>query len=267
MTQATRPHLGILDWGIGGIGLWQLIKQSQPNLAITYWSDAGCTPYGKMTSAALQKRVTAVAAAMGQMGVTHLAIACNAASTILPLCSDSLVLPAVTGVIAHGIVAVEQWHRQQPRKKPLSVGIVGGRRTIASGAYRGGLAHLSKCIVHQRIAQPISRLIESGQLRSLQMSVTLDRITKPLAHVDALVLACTHYPAIADQFALRCPQAVIIDPAQHMWTWMHQHWPLGIARGGIDRFVTTGNISEMQRGARTAFRVRLPARLMTTTSV
>ena len=40
--------LGILDWGIGGVSIYKLIKEKRPDVPVIYFSDTGATPYGKM---------------------------------------------------------------------------------------------------------------------------------------------------------------------------------------------------------------------------
>ena len=264
------PRLGILDWGIGGLGLYQLIKRDYPALPITYWSDAGFTPYGKVPPPALAARVHHIAQHLGAEGVTHLAIACNAASTVLPLAhplahnspihnvrfSDKeFPVLEISGVLEHGARAAAA----QPSR--YVIGIVGGRRTIRSLAYRRLLPRRN---VLQRVAQPISAFIEAGQLHGPSIEAALDAIMQPLANVDVLVLACTHYPAILAQWQQRAPHATIIDPAAHMWQWMQRAWPITAmaqaSRNKLatrDLFFTTGSAAAMKKSARQAFGVGL----------
>ena len=258
------PRLGILDWGIGGLGLYQLIKRDIPRLPITYWSDAGFTPYGKVPPAALAARIQHIAQRLANDGVTHLAIACNAASTVLPLAryvrfSDDSSSPLeISGVLEHGARAAAA----QPSRHVI--GIVGGRRTIRSLAYR---RLLPRRTIRQRVAQPISAFIEAGQLRGPSIDAALDAIMQPLATVDVLVLACTHYPAILAEWQQRAPHATIIDPAAHMWQWMQRAWPItAMAQASRhqrnqpatrDLFFTTGSAAAMKKSARQAFGVAL----------
>lgn len=258
------PRLGILDWGIGGLGLYQLIKRDIPHIPITYWSDAGFTPYGKVPPAALAARIQHIAQRLANQGVTHLAIACNAASTVLPL-ADTVRFPdekapplEISGVLEHGARAAAT---QPPRQV---IGIVGGRRTIRSLAYR---RLLPRRTVRQRVAQPISAFIEAGQLQGKPIETALDAIMQPLATVDVLVLACTHYPAILAQWQQRAPHATIVDPAAHMWQWMQRAWPItAMAQAARnkpnkpatrDLFFTTGSAAAMKKSARQAFGVAL----------
>ena len=77
------------------------------------------------------------------------------------------------------------------------VGVIGGRRTILSRIYQCALS-TPRRQVEGRIAQPLSALIERGELDSSEMHQTLRSILRPLRHTDAILLACAHYPAIRD---------------------------------------------------------------------
>jgi glutamate racemase len=245
--KSTHVRLGIIDWGIGGLGLVNFIKRDAPRLSVSYFSDAGFTPYGKVPRRQLAQRVTNVVNFLVADGVTHVAIACNAASTVLPLAASDAV--KISGVLEHGARAA--------MALPLrnSIGVVAGARTIRSGAYRRLVPNRK---LQQRIAQPISAFIEAGNLDSPQLNAALDAIMAPIHSVDALVLACTHYPAIIEQWQRRAPRAVVIDPAAHMWQWMQSHWPVDAmmsARKRPDRFFTTGDVTAMRKSAKSAFAI------------
>ncbi len=241
--------LGILDWGIGGVGFYALARARLPELPVVYWSDAGTIPYGKQAPAELARRVVAIARWLKrEAGVTHLAIACNAASSVLPTIDvKDETLPQITGVIEHGVRAALQ--RTAPGQ---IIGIVGGRRTILSGAYRRALCGR---IVRQRVAQPISARVEAGDLNSEGLRCELDGIMAPLRNVDLLVLACTHYPALRGAFEERAPGAGIADPAAELLAWAVDAWQLDSATSGTepDRVLTTGDVQATARSARLAF--------------
>lgn len=245
--------LGILDWGIGGVGFYALARARLPRLPVVYWSDAGTVPYGRQAPAELARRVAAVARWMKrEAGVTHLAVACNAASSVLPAIDlDNDALPEITGVIEHGARAALRG--SAPGR---AIGIVGGRRTILSGAYRRALPDR---IVRQRVAQPISARVEAGDLTSEGLRRELDGIMAPLREVDLLVLACTHYPALREAFAQRAPHAGIVDPAAELLAWAVDAWRLDSAAycGEPDRVLTTGNVEAMARSALLAFGMEL----------
>lgn len=246
-------RLGILDWGIGGVGFYALARARLPELPVVYWSDAGAVPYGKQAPADLAQRLVAIARWLKrEEGVTHLAIACNAASSVLPgIDPGDETLPAMTGVIEHSVRAALR--RTAPGQ---SIGVVGGRRTILSGAYRRALSGRT---VLQRVAQPISARVEAGDLNSDALRRELDGIMAPLREVDLLVLACTHYAALRGAFAARAPRAEIVDPAAELLAWAVDAWPLDSAATGgePDRVLTTGDVEATARSALLAFGMEL----------
>ena len=246
-------RLGILDWGIGGVGFYAQARARLPDLPIVYWSDAGAVPYGKLAPDELARRVVVIARWLKrEAGVTHLAIACNAASSVLPkidLADEAL--PEITGVIEHGARAALE--RTMPGQ---TIGVVGGRRTILSGAYRRALSGRA---VRQRIAQPISARVEAGDMDSEGLRRELDVIMTPLREVNLLILACTHYPALLGAFAERAPGAEIVDPAAELLAWAVDAWELdSLATGGVrDHVLTTGDVEATARSARLAFGMEL----------
>jgi len=57
-----NSRLGIIDWGIGGVSIYKLIKQKLGDVPIIYFSDTGATAYGKMTRRELVSRLNRVIA-------------------------------------------------------------------------------------------------------------------------------------------------------------------------------------------------------------
>jgi glutamate racemase len=110
--------------------------------------------------------------------------------------------------------------------------------------------------VSQRIAQPLSRLIEDGKADSAELAAALATIVKPLRNTDALILGCTHYSAVLQQFVGSLPAAAIIDPAELTLTWIEKHWVLPASKKA-DVYLTTGPVPIMRTAARKAFGVEL----------
>lgn len=238
-------QLGIIDWGIGGVSIYKLIKKDIGDVPITYFSDAGVTPYGKMSRRELVARLKSVIEFLKSRGVTHIIIGCNAASTAIPLLKN-LRLP-VEGVIEPAVTMTVQL-------KPSKLGLIGGRRTVVSGVYRRAFA--SRGIhVTQRIAQPLSGLIESGDTDSERLQTTARQILKPLRNCSHILLACTHYPAITDmlrQFV--SPRTQFVDPAGEVVKIVKRWKLLG---DGDDEFLTSGDAMAMKRAAGNAFDVKI----------
>ncbi|MBP9665084.1 MAG: aspartate/glutamate racemase family protein [Pyrinomonadaceae bacterium] len=241
-------RLGIIDWGIGGVSIYRLIKERLGDIPVTYFSDTGVTPYGKMSRAELVGRLNDVIGYLKSRGVTHIVVGCNAASTALPYIDSSGL--TIEGVIGPAITFTA-------KLKPAHLGVVGGRRTILSGVYRRGFNEKGISVI-QRIAQPLSGLIESGDTGSDTLRAEAKRILAPMCECSHVLLACTHYPAITPilrEFV--SPDTKFIDPAAKMVNIVRQ-WRL--PTGGRDEFLTSGDTAAMKRAARNAFGIHLPQR-------
>jgi glutamate racemase len=215
----------VLDWGIGGMGVVRELRRRAPEVPVVYVSDTGFTPYGKVPRTALAARVSRMVAALAEEGALAVMVACNAASTVLGGLGK-LPIP-VFGVVdcALGLL---------PGAFRGTVGVLGGARTIRSGIYRRGLSG------------------RDGTVDSDACQAALDRILAPLRDVDALLLACTHYPAIAPAIRARVPQAKLLDPAEALVTHVLATAPLPRRRAS-DRLLTTGDAAAMRASTQRAW--------------
>jgi glutamate racemase len=238
------PRLGVLDWGIGGMGFVRALRQRAPCVPLLYVSDTGSTPYGKLSRTALAGRVGRVLDAMATEGAVAVVVACNAASTVLPLLGPRAF--PVTGVIEHALRVV-------PRSFRGTLGVLGGARTVRSGVYRRGLAAPGRRVV-SRVAQPLSAHVEAGTAGSSACRDALDRILRPLRDADGLLLACTHYAAIAPLLLERAPGARLFDPADALASHVARVvLPRRLPPPAPDRWLTTGDPRAMRSSTRTAW--------------
>lgn len=254
--------LGILDWGIGGLGFVRLLKERHPGVPVVYLSDAGEVPYGLLPASALSDRVARALAFLKHCGADYVVVACNAASTVLPRIADRIAkgvgdidvskLPHSTGVIPHGIESVAA---EAGTMAGATVGVIGGGRTIRSGIYRRALEERG-FVVRQRVAQRLSGHIERGHLASDELARDLQRILAPLHGVDFLLLACTHYAAIIPTISEHLPGTTIIDPIDRLLSWIEGCWELQQS-ATEDRYLTTGDPEAMRLSGEQAFGVAL----------
>jgi glutamate racemase len=242
-----RPSkLAIVDWGIGGISIYKLVKERLGDVGVVYFSDTGAMPYGKMSRRELTSRLNAVIEFLAANGATHLVIGCNAASTAIPFLNSN-------GLKIEGVIetAVEV----AAKAKPKRLGLIGGRRTVLSGVYRNAFAE-RRIKVDQRIAQPLSALIESGDVSSDKLRGECRRILSPLKNCSHILLACTHYPAISDVLDdFVGPTTAFVDPAASLVNKI-KRWKL--PAGGKDEFLTSGDPTKMKKAANAAFGVDIP---------
>lgn len=238
-------NLSIIDWGIGGVSIYKLIKQVLGDVSVTYFSDTGVTPYGKMSRAELVSRLNAAIRFLKKRGVTHLVIGCNAASTALGDIDAA-------GLVIEGVI--EPAVAMTARLRPARLGLIGGRRTVVSGVYRRTFAKLG-VPVRQRVAQPLSGLIESGDVGSDTLRYEARRILAPIRDSSHILLACTHYPAVREVLAeFVSSETKFIDPAGELIKRIAR-WRL--EAGGNDEFLTSGDVRQMKAAAKKAFGVTI----------
>ena len=242
--------IGICDWGIGGLGFYKLLAAARPDLDVVYIGDQGATPYGKLPPHALAARLGVVLAAFCALDVERVIVACNAASTVLEQAQTPKV--RASGVIAPTL-------RRLRREHYAHIGIVGGRRTVLSQAYAAPLRRLGMR-VRQRVAQPLSALIEAGQADTHATLALLRVFLAPLRSADCLVLACTHYSVLEPTLHTLLPAMPLIDPAVETWREVSQELPPMQKRHGSHRFYTTGDAAAMQAQSAAVFGVHADVR-------
>ena len=236
---------------------------------LVYLSDSGFTPYGKVPRAELAARLRLVRLAAARLGADALAVACNAMSVAVPDVEAEAGIP-VLDIVRPGIDAFLAARQAAGGTGP--VGIVGGARTIRSGVWAGPL-RAAGMDVTQRIAQPLSAIIERGGQRSGEFLELAGRVCAPFrtptgaARIDALVLACTHYPAALDAFRSLLPGIDLFDPAPALARTALA--AVGVARAGENlpsgvgarpvpvEALTTGDPDGSRRAAALAFGLEL----------
>ena len=238
-----------MDYGIGGLGLYQLIKKDFPDFSILYFSDSGVVPYGKQNRKVLRARVLKVIAFLHEQGAEKIIVACHSAS--------SVILPSDKNVISLKQATIDAVVKARPKR----LGILGGGRTIRNGYYRDELTKRG-IDVKQRVGQVLSILIEKGEVNSNAVENAVKKIVEPLKDRDSVLLACTHYPVLSSVFKRHLGKDVkIIDPVVDLFDMIKKN--LLTANGdaihsGKGIFMTTGDKGLMKEVGIKAFEVRMP---------
>jgi glutamate racemase len=229
--------IGICDWGIGGIGLYKLIREKS-DVDVVYFSDAGFTPYGKVPTEELRERLQIVFNYFKSLGISQIAVACNAASTVIPDNKNT------TGIIEHAIHLVSKIN-------PEAIAVVGGKRTIESDLYKNALE--KKGIkTTQRIAQVLSARIEAGDIASKELDDDIHEIFEPIKNSDYILLACTHYPVISERINSFATKSRLLDPSTEMAEWIFSNWE-NLSGNSKIKWVTTGDTEQMKSAAEKSF--------------
>lgn len=211
-----EPRVLVFDSGVGGLSVAREIQQRLPGLSLVYASDNGFFPYGTKGEAELIARVDKVInTLLRQYPVDILVIACNTASTLtLPHLRSQLTLPIV------GVVPAIK-----PAAQQTQTGVIGLLATPATVArpYTHELIreYAPRCEVISLGSSELVQLAEQKLRGEIIEQAAIAQIIHSLlaheqsAHMDRLVLACTHFPLLKEELATELPASVqMIDSGE-----------------------------------------------------
>lgn len=212
---AASPIL-LFDSGVGGLTVLTELRKQLPKAPVIYAADIAGLPYGTKTEAEVAARVCGLLGRMSERWQPRLiCIACNTASTIaLSMVRDVLEVPIVgtvpaikpaaalthTGVI--GLLGTEATIRQAYVDR-LEAEFASGKTLIRHAA--GGLVAHAEAKLRGAAVDEAAILAElEGLLRHPQVE-----------RLDTLVLACTHFPLLAEELARALgPRVAFVDGAR-----------------------------------------------------
>lgn len=232
--------IGILDWGIGGCGL--VSKLENVNADLVYLSDEGYEPYGKVQEEALKQRVEKCLDFLYSQKVDMIAVACNAASTMLKANNTTLLVSDYAQKII----------KQIPEE--ASIGVIGGYRLVESNML--GTASFPKHQIRQAVAQKMSAHIEAGRSHENQAYNDLKEILDSIQPIEHLILACTHYISMQKDMLNLYPSLQIHDPVVLMANEIHSRIDFPIEEPK-KQWYTTGSKEGMVKAAKLAFNVHI----------
>ena len=203
----------IFDSGVGGLSIWQEVRQRLTDIECHYLFDNAYFPYGELAESTLVKRVCALVPALAaQIQADAVVIACNTASTaVLDPLRELLTIPVVGVVPAiKPAAAMSQTRHIAVLATPATVERAYTQQLVKDFA--------SDCQVTLVGSSTLVQLAESY----LQTS-TIDQelLTQELAaisakpKVDTIVLGCTHFPLIKEAVANALhPKLQIVDSGE-----------------------------------------------------
>ena len=239
--------IGIMDWGIGGLTVYKAMRNRGLTTDVLYFSDSGTTPYGKLSKPGLRERFSHIADFFRQREVFHVLVGCHSASSALDP-DTGTGLESIGGVAFESIIPAAV--RTSRRSRARNLGVIGGERTIQSGVYERALETLGKHLAFCS-AQALSAFVESGELDSPAVEAEVRRVLESLGPIDALLIACTHYPALTPIFARVSPSLELLDPGDEMTATLREE---GASRF---EFFTTGDRSASTYAARLVFGIEI----------
>ncbi len=192
----------LFDSGVGGLSVLAELRKLLPQAPVIYAADNAGLPYGGKSEAEIAARVCGLLGRMAERYRPRLiCIACNTASTIaLGMVRDVLQIPIVGTV---------------PAIKPAAaltrsgvIGLLGTEATIRQGYVDRLEAEFASDKLLLRTAAPELVIAAEAKLRGQVVDAEVYRKaaeglrSQPGGEkIDTVVLACTHFPLVAEELA------------------------------------------------------------------
>lgn len=199
--------IGLFDSGIGGTSIWKEIHQLLPNENTIYLADSKNAPYGQKSKDEIIQLSFKNTEFLLNQNCKLIVVACNTATTnAIKELRDKYDAPFI------GI---------EPAIKPAAtnsqtqkIGILATKGTLNSELFHKNVEKFQDITIIEQIGYNLVKLIENGEMNSLEMTKLLKEYLTPMIeqNIDYLVLGCTHYPYLIPQIKKIIPQNIkIID--------------------------------------------------------
>ena len=258
--------IGVFDSGFGGLTVHRALVEALPDRDFVYLGDNRNAPYGTRPPIEVLNLTCAGVERLFAEGCTLAILACNTASTVALRWMQQQWLPArqshdavkrnVLGVVVPTIEAATGigWNEggiAEHSEKPVStVAVFATNRTVGTECYPAEIRKRApKATVVQQACPELAGSIEAGvprdRLREMVEQYVGELLTKLGTAPDSVILACTHYPLVADLFAEALPPSarMIHQPdatARALKLYLEQHPEYDGAHAGRRMFLTTG---------------------------
>jgi glutamate racemase len=192
---ASSQPIGIFDSGIGGMTVAQAIRKALPNERFIYFGDTAHLPYGDKSPESIRHYAARITQYLLDKKCKAIVIACNTASAHAYKTVCDIAGPNVP--VINVIDPVAQYVADKFSKK--KIGVIGTKGTIASRVYVHRIEKLNKSLKVISNATPLlASMIEEGFYNNkISQTIINSYLSKPnFKGIDALILACTHYPLI-----------------------------------------------------------------------
>ena len=201
--------IGLFDSGLGGLTVVRRVRERLPNADLLFFADQAHVPYGDRTPEDLHRLLQANLEWLDSREPEAIVMACNTSCAIADLYGWPQTRAVVFDLIDSATLAVRKEGAQR-------VGVIATAATVRSGAYGRRIRRaVPGCEVIEIAAPALVPLVEAGKIEGEETRFAVADVCANLPdELDAVVLACTHYPVLDRHFAAILGEGVLrIDPA------------------------------------------------------
>jgi glutamate racemase len=196
-----------LDSGVGGLSVLRAVAARLPEAPLVYCADSAGYPYGTKGEAEVSARVAGLLGRLAErIQPSLIVIACNTASTI----ALGYVRPVLEVPVVGTVPAIKPAAEQS---KTRVIGVLGTEATVRQPYVADlSLRFAGDCTILKHGSAPLVAAAEA-KLRGEAVDPALYRaaldglLAQPGGDaMDMVVLACTHFPLVADELAAAAPR-------------------------------------------------------------
>ncbi len=222
--------IGVFDSGFGGLSILKEIVKKMPQYSYVYLGDSARAPYGSRSHDAILEFTKQGIDFLFSKGAEIIVLACNSASSQALRYIQQVYLPEtypekkVLGVIIPTAeVAIT-------KSKNMCIGVLATEATVSAGAFKRELKKLDSTVDVYEIPAPLLvPLIEAGKEDSLKIKRLVKDYVALVSKqpIDTLILGCTHYGIIKEDFISVAEGVTVISEAEivadKLFTYIEKH--------------------------------------------
>jgi glutamate racemase len=247
----SKKPIGIFDSGYGGLTVFKSIFKLLPEYDYLYLGDTARAPYGNRSFQTIHQYTLECVRWLFKQGCPLVVLACNTASAKALRTIQQIDLKTespnkrVLGVIRPTAEVIGNY------TKSKEIGVLGTKGTVNSGSY---LIEINRFFpevkVYQQACPLWVPLIENGEFdkpgADYFVEKYIDEILSQSPNIDALLLACTHYPLLYNKIRAYLPshiqiisQGDIVAKSLQDYLARHVEMDKDLSKGRTHEFFTT----------------------------
>ncbi|HTZ39552.1 MAG TPA: glutamate racemase [Syntrophales bacterium] len=265
--------IGFFDSGFGGLTVLRRVVETLPQYDYLYLGDNARAPYGSRSQKVVYEFTREAVNYLFRRGCPLIVIACNTSSAKALRRIQQEYLP-VTYPDRRVLGVVRPLAEEVAERGFRKVGLLATEGVVASEAYLREIEKLDPSIrVFQKACPMLVPIIEAGEQdwegAGMIVRRYLGELLAEAGSIEALLLACTHYPILYD--TIRRNVAAHIEVleqgsivAEKLKDYLHRHTEMEqrLTRGASRTFLTTDLTDRFDRLAQIFFGEPLHSRLI-----
>ena len=267
-----QQPIGIFDSGYGGLTVFRSIAAALPQYDYIYLGDNARAPYGNRSFETVHEFTLQCVEWLWQQNCPLVILACNTASAKALRNIQQKDLPRIApdkkvlGVIRPTAETIGDYTRSR------EIGILGTSGTVSSFSYPREIEKFFPDIkVYQQACPLWVPFVEGGEYDEAFVNRTIqDDLNHLLAqsdHIDTVLMACTHYPLLADKIKKFIPpqiqliaQGDIVASSLIDYLRRHEEITMQLSTNAQRTFFTTGDPDDFERHGALFFGAEIQAK-------